>query len=213
MPTSPPAPEPIVTPFVPPKRRDEPPLPLPTDDEVPQETIDVLAGGRDALLRLVGAVFRAAGEIVAALLRLVQTVAGRDAAEAVDRRAAGALDPLVPDARPGQERAAPPPAAPPTGGGAADPGLRDDVRGVLLAHAGTDAERDAVSPAFVDAVTAGVRFALSVERQFPGAVAALVAQEAPAHDAETGGAAGGGAAPEAEAAPSTQEPAAPAVAF
>lgn len=167
MPTAPPpaaGPLPAVqdrAPFAPPRRRDEPPLPLPADDEVPQETIDALARGRDALLGLVGAVFRAAAEIVAALLRLVESVAGRGAAEAVDGGTAEALRPLVP-----REPAPAPP-------GAAGPALRDCVGAVLLERAETAAERAAVTPAFVDLVTAGVRFAASVERQSPGTVAAL----------------------------------------
>ena len=221
--------EPTLTHLVRPKRRDEAPIPLP-DDDVPQETINVLGQGRDVLLRLIGAVFRAAAEIVAALLRLVQSVAGREAAETVDGRVADVLDPgrsrggAGPDAdRPGEDREATPPEADPSepappeaARSEADPGLRDDVREVLLAHAETDAERSAISPAFVDMVTAGVRFVASVERQFPGAIDALHARDA----LERGEAAtppatsGGGAAPEAEAPPvAAREEAPPAVAF
>ena len=171
--------DPTPTPFLPRTRRDEPRLPMPTDDEVPQETIHALAQGCDALLRLVGAVFRAASEIVSALLRLVQSVAGREVAEAVDGRVAGALGPLAPRGSGGGKGRAerdPEPARPEPQTLPADARLRAGVREVLLTYAETGAERAAVSPAFVDVVTAGVRFVVSVERQFPGAIAVLQAR-------------------------------------
>ena len=159
------------------------------DDDVPQETLDVLGQARDALLGLIGGVFQAAEAIVTALLHLVQTIAGRGAAEAVDRGVAGVLDPLVPDLPPGGDGSSAPTAPGPAEAPAlprvavAEPGsaassLRDDVRDVLLAHAGSDAERAAVSPAFVEMVATGAQFLLSVERQFPGAIDALQAREA-----------------------------------
>ena len=173
--------------------------PLPTDADVPRETLDVLAQARDALVRLVSGVFQAAEAIVTALLRLVQSVAGRDVAEAVDDQVADVLDPLVPrlpalEDKPladvtskveaetrGDDTATGDPVPTRT----SDADLKAHVRDVLLDHADGDAERAAVSPAFVEMVTTGVRFALSVERQFPGAVDALLASDAPQVPAET----------------------------
>ena len=157
---------------------------LPTDDDVPRETLDVLGQARDALMRLIGGVFQAAEAIVTALLHLVQTLAGRDVAETVDRRVADVLDPIVPRLPDASTDPDPAPPADPvpmpeeSPASSADPvmpqdELRGHVRDVLLAHAASDAERAAVSPAFVGMVSAGVQFALSVERQFPGAIDAL----------------------------------------
>lgn len=163
-------------------------VPIEDDQDVPRETLDILGQGRDALIQLISGVFQAAAAIVTALFRLVQSIAGRDVAEAVDRSVADVLDPLVPDL-PGSGEAPPPPVPPPTltdsplptSVTSTDTGtmsLRDEVRDVLLAHARSDEERAGVSPAFVEMVTTGVQFVLSVERQFPGAIDALQAQTA-----------------------------------
>lgn len=172
-------------------------VPVEDTDEVPRETLDILGQARDALFQLLGGIFQAAEAIVTALLRLVQSIAGREVAEAVDRGVADVLDPLVPDLppsgeSPGEETPAPIPTSetddpapptPPVETRAAT--LRDEVRDVLLDHAGSEEERAAVSPAFVEMVTTGVQFALSVERQFPGAVDALQARTAAVGDDRT----------------------------
>ncbi len=166
--------------FAPRDREDDAPRLLPDDDDVPRQTLDVLGQARDALILLIGGVFQAAGAIVTALLRLVESVAGRDVAEAVDDRVADAIGPFVPplpasalgrETGPGVDRG--PAQDSDTSRPSEDQALHDGVRDVLLAHAGTEAEREAVSPAFVEMVTTGVRFVLSVERQFPGALDAL----------------------------------------
>ena len=188
------------------------------DDDVPQETLDVLGQARDALLGLIGGVFQAAEAIVTALLHLVQTIAGRDAAEAVDRGVAGVLDPLVPDRLPAGD-GSPTPTAPvlaeaPRGAAArsedATSSLRDDVRDVLLEHAGSDTERAAVSPAFVEMVATGAQFLLSVERQFPGAIDALQAREA-VPEVDAAGACHASEAPAEAALPRAEAPPAEAV--
>lgn len=168
--------------------KDAPRLPLPTDDEIPGETVAVLAQARDALVRLVGAVFQAATEIVGALLRFIQTVAGREVAEEVDRRVADTLDPLVPNSlgalrkapetgakTPSDEVPVPDKASSASGDDRA--ALREGVRDVLETYARTNEEREALSPAFVEMVTTGAQFLLSVERQFPGAIDALQASD------------------------------------
>ncbi|MEM6287047.1 MAG: hypothetical protein AAF845_07810 [Bacteroidota bacterium] len=170
---------------------EDPRLPLPTDDEIPGETIAMLGQASDALVRLIGAVFQAATEIVGALLRLVQTIAGRDAAEAVDQTVADAIDPLIPDpprSTPEDPEVEPPGETPtddapstddkaPTASGDDREALRDGVQDVLETYARTDEEREALSPAFIEMVTTGVQFLLSVERQFPGAIDALQARD------------------------------------
>ena len=178
-----------------PSDKDEDALPLPTDDEVPQATIHMLGQARDALMRLVGAVFQAAIGIVDALLRLVQTVAGRDVADGVDRGIAEALDQVIPDLpmpredpapAPTSSAPGPDPATPPSPTeipplaerSASDPdGLYRAVHEILHAHARTDEERRAISPALVELVTTGAGFLLSVERRFPGAIDQLQAQD------------------------------------
>ena len=174
---------------------DEDALPLPTDDEVPQATITMLGEARDTLMRLVGAVFQAAIGIVDALLRLVQTVAGRDVAGLVDRGVAGTLDRVLPDLP--APRDTPAPAEPPApasstrGVGAPGPsaspvaersasgpdGLYRAVHEILHTYARTDEERRAITPALVELVTTGAGFLLSVERRFPGAIGRLQAQD------------------------------------
>lgn len=177
-----------------PSDKSEDAVPLPTDDEPPQATIDMLGQARDALVRLVGAVFQAAIGIVDALLRLVQAVAGRDVAEGIDRGVAETLDhvlPTLPDAplpdaarsprEPDAVSAPPPsPTEPPHAGhrSTSDPnGLYRAVHEILHAHAQTDEERRAISPAFIELVTTGAEFLLSVERRFPGAIDLLQTQD------------------------------------
>ncbi len=159
-------------------------VPMDDDEKVPGETLAQLGLVRSALVTLVDGLFGAAEAIVAALLRLVQDIAGRDVAEAVDQGVADVVDPLV-SRLPGADRTLPPgaptgeaptdrPEAPPDLDERDAADLRSGVREILLAHAGSDAERQAVSPALVEmVVTTGVQFLLSVERQFPGAIEAF----------------------------------------
>ena len=137
---------PPVTPFVRPLRRDEAPLPLPTDDEHPPETIDVLGRARLALMMRVGTVFLNATDVVTALLRVVQSAANPDA----------------PDTR--ETSGEPPPHA---------RSLRDNVGAVLREHATTDAEQEGTSPAFVDEVAGIVQSIARAESRFPGALSVL----------------------------------------
>ena len=105
--------------------------------------------------------------------------AGTEVAEAVGRKVADTLAPLIPDkAAPETELSVPTSTKTPSDEAKLSPredrgALRDDVREVLEVHAVTGDERAALSPAFVEMVTTGVQFLLSVERQFPDAIDAL----------------------------------------
>ena len=168
-------------------------LPLPTDDEPPQETIAVLEEARAALLHVIGALFDAAVQIVGSLLSLVQKLAGRGAAETVDKAAAEVLDEVVPDLPIAPDADAPtktpevptgetpgetspddaPPAKTPTAPDRA--AVAAEVRTILTSNA-TPEEQAKITDQVVDLVTSGVLFMHSLEQQHPGLIERVMAQ-------------------------------------
>ena len=169
-------------------------LPLPDDDETPPgETIAMLEQARAALLKVIGALFDAAVTIVGALLSLVQTLAGRGAAEALDKTAANALDPLIPDlpasTAPSEEPTTKPipektpPSEGPTERSAAGPKPPDreaveaQVRAILVANAAED-EQPGITDQLVDLVASGVLFMTSLEARHPGLIEHVMARDA-----------------------------------
>lgn len=169
-------------------------LPLPNDEEEPPgETIAVLEQARAALLKVIGSLFDAAVAIVGALLSLVQSLAGREAAEVVDKTAAEVLDTVIPDlptdtaptTDPPTDKTPttdPPTSETPTGTVPVDPATPDraaveaSVRDILVTNA-TEAEQGKITDQLVDLVTSGVLFMTSLEAQHPGLIERVMERE------------------------------------
>lgn len=173
-------------------------LPLPNDDEAPPgQTIAVLEEARAALFHVLGALFDAAVQIVGSLLSLVQSLAGRNAAETVDKAAAEVLDgvipnlPVPPDANPpGETTKLPtgetPAGTTPEGAPPVEPekqptapdreAVMAEVRGILTTNA-TPEEQSKITDQLVDLVTSGVLFMHSLEQQHPGLIERVMARD------------------------------------